>query len=211
LVLILGAVLGALLLDGKTAFSAVVRQDIASLARRSSLILAGEVLELRSFRAEYADIGEVILTDVRVRVDKAIKGQPDGEEVNVRLLGGQVGTTFQVCPDSARYEKGEKVLVFLREHQGALWNVGWLQGKYRLLQDGAPGVSATVEGKKGLPVAENIALDDLEARLRAYWESSEGAASAAPIQPAASSEPTGPQVRGIPDGGVIQTPAEEDR
>lgn len=173
-----------LCLGGPAASAAVLRYDLASLARRSSLILTGEVVEMESFRAEYPGIGEVILTDVRVRVERMVKGETEDEEVTVRVLGGRIGTTFQVCPESARYEKGEKVLVFLREHDGALWNAGWFQGKYRVLDDGG-----TVEGRKGLPLAENAALSDLETRLRALWESSGG-------EPAPSSASAGSAAEG---------------
>ncbi len=143
----------------------IVPYDLGKLARKSERILTGEVVELHSYRAPFLNLGEVIFTDVKIRIDDTIKGQPHEKEVTVQVLGGTIGDSYQRCPDSPRYTKGEKVLVFLRTYQGRLWNTGWYQGKYRLLQGEED--ETFVKGARGLPIAEKTLLADVEARIRA--------------------------------------------
>jgi hypothetical protein len=131
------------------------------MASKSRLIVTGEVVGLVSYRAPLGRIGTAIFTDVTVRIHGVLKGEPDDDTVTVQVLGGTMGEVEQFCPDSARYRKGEKVLLFLREYRGRLWNCGWIQGKYRLSADGA-----TVRGHRNLPIAADMKLGELESRLR---------------------------------------------
>jgi hypothetical protein len=131
-----------------------------SLARRSTRVVTGTVEQLHSYRAPFVDVGEVIFTDVVIRVDSVLKGDKGDEYLFVQVLGGRIDDVVMRCPDSARYAKGERVLVFLRPYSGKLWNTGWYQGKYRLTEDGS-----AVEGQKGLPIEETIDLDALKLRL----------------------------------------------
>lgn len=155
-----------------------------SLARRSTRIVTGTVERLHSYRAPFLDVGEVVFTDVVLRVDSVLRGDDGDEYVFIQVLGGRVDDVTVRCPDSPRYEKGERVLVFLRPYNGKLWNTGWYQGKYRLSKDGS-----TVEGQKGLPIAESVGLDELKRRIDRLVEPS-------------GSEPLSPDGGGgAPEGG----------
>lgn len=136
--------------------------SLERMALKSRLIVTGEVVDLVSYRAPLGRIGTVIFTDVTVRIQGVLKGDPDNDTVTVQVLGGTIGEVNQFCPDSARYRKGEKVLLFLREYQGRMWNCGWIQGKYRLSDDGE-----TIRGQRKLPIATDMKLTELESRLRA--------------------------------------------
>jgi hypothetical protein len=140
----------------------LVRYDFRELALRSRFIVAGEVLELTSYRAPFGDLGEVFFTDVKIQVEKALKGAPAEGVVTVQLLGGRVGAEGYLCRESAKYERGEKVLVFLRDYNQRLWNTGWLQGKYRIVN------GTTVKGAADLPITAEVPLATVEAWVQAY-------------------------------------------
>jgi len=175
------------------AWALLLRLNLDSLVEKSKFIVTGEVVGVESYRAPFLDLGEVIFTDVKIRIEKRIKGQPDGEEITVQVLGGEIGTQFQSCPDSPRYEKGEKVLVFLREWSGKLWNVGWLQGKYKLIQEGS-----VVQGKKDLPVSVDTPLSSLEADILRRVSESPPASSKPPL----ALTPASPLGTGTASGGA---------
>lgn len=118
------------------------------LLGRSRHVVSGEVVSLESYRGRFLDAGEAIFTDVTIRVLGAFQGGPFGGTVTVQVLGGRVGDDVEVCPDSPRYEVGERVLVFLREHNGRLWNTGWHRGKLRLGEAG-PALGAPGETGSG--------------------------------------------------------------
>lgn len=143
------------------ASAAVVPFNFAALTEKSKFILAGEVLALRSYRAPFHDAGEVIYTDVTIRIDKVFKGAPEGAEITIQILGGEIGQRWQKCLESARYEKGEKVLIFVRDYNNAVWNTGWFQGKYRLDATGSQ-----VLGVEHSPIPFNTSLAQVEAAIR---------------------------------------------
>jgi len=169
----------------REASAAVVAYDLEGLALRSSVIATGEVTALRSFRGPYLDLGEVVFTDVTLEITAWWKGTPatggssSTGQMTLRVLGGQIGTARQLCPDSARYAVGERVLVFLREYQGALWNTGWFQGKYALADDGA-----TVLGVPGRPVPTDLPLLALEVAVREILRGTSPVGSSSVLSPA---------------------------
>lgn len=144
-----GVVLLAHLLVCETASGALIRLDLEKITRKSRHVVCGEVTALKSYWADIPKLGRVILTDVTIRVDQSWKGSP-GKEIIVKVFGGEVGDEFQVCVESPRFSRGEKVLVFVRDWKfGGLWTTGWLQGKLRLV--GTP-TGTQVQGKPHLPI-----------------------------------------------------------
>ena len=146
----------------KQAGALVVPYNLEQLAQKSKFVLTGEVVELRSYRAPFQTLGEVIFTDVKIKVDSVLKGTVEGNEITIQVLGGKIGDAFQLCPESPRYEMGEKVCVFLREFNGKLWNTGWEQGKYKIAE------GLTVRGEPDRPIAIDMSLPILKDKVRAY-------------------------------------------
>jgi hypothetical protein len=141
--------------------AALIPLGLGELIGRSKLVVTGEVVAVRSYRGAFLDLGEVIFTDVTVRIESALKGtMPETREVTIQVLGGKIGTRFQRCPESATYATGEKVLVFLRDYNQALWNTGWMQGKYTLRAGGT-----AVAGEAGKPIATDLTLDQVKAEI----------------------------------------------
>ncbi|HVR75188.1 MAG TPA: hypothetical protein VMT52_12680 [Planctomycetota bacterium] len=178
------AALASTLLAPVSARAALVSLSLGELAAKSTSVITGEVTALRSYRAPFLNLGEVIFTDVTIRVESVLKGEPEIREITIQVLGGNIGRAFQICPDSARYEKGEKVLVFVKEYNGRIWNTGWLQGKYRLIDpsntdpgntepsDPAAAGGVLVKGDAALPIENDVPLETLRAALKALSPSS---------------------------------------
>lgn len=109
---------------------ATVLRDLRlpDLVTQADLIVTGTVLEQRSVRPV---AGGHIWTDVRVQVDSVVKGEARGEVV-VRQQGGRVGDEARFVPGNARFEKGERVVLFLLAHEGLYYTVGMELGKYTI-------------------------------------------------------------------------------
>ncbi len=159
----------ALGMPDRRASAAVITLTFEELTQKSKHVIAGEVTNLRSYRAPFHDLGEVIFTDVTIRIDRVLKGAPAGTQITIQVLGGEIGTQFQICLESPRYTLGEKVLIFVREYHHALWNTGWSQGKYALDASGA-----TVRGNPKMPIARDTALATIESDVRRLTPPSPG-------------------------------------
>ena len=147
---------------------AVMRLSFEELTHRSKWIVTGTVVRLESSLVSMAGVGECLVTDVTLRVESRVKGpeesgRPETSEVVLRILGGELNDTWQRCLEAPRYRLKERVLVFLREHQGKLWNTGWQQGKYTLLDDGQ-----TVHGRPLFPIATRLALSRVRGQIELY-------------------------------------------
>ena len=163
-----------------TGRAGVVELKLDKLSLRSGYIVCGEVLEVRSHRGKFLQLGEVILTDVRIRVSETWKDTPGQlpeitrqkktgkiTEITIRYLGGRIGDSWQKCPASPSFSKGEKVLVFARKFNGSLSTTGWFQGKYRLYQQGLePPGNILVGGGKHLPIRKSTSIEALRLQVR---------------------------------------------
>ena len=106
---------------------------LAELVERSDMIVAGEVLDMRS--AWTADRRE-IFTTVTLRTERRFKG--GGRNlVRFRVPGGTVGDTRMTATHSAQFMVGERALVFLTGESGRLPRVtSGEAGKRHLRTDG---------------------------------------------------------------------------
>jgi len=149
----------------------LIPYNFASLVEKSKYIVTGEVVNIRAYWAPFHGVGQVIHSDVTLRIARVLKGAGaevrEEKELTIQILGGQVGEARQICLESAEYELGEKVLVFVREYNGKLWNTGWLQGKFKLTFD-----SSTVRGGLTLPITRDLPLSTVENLVHYYLQPS---------------------------------------
>jgi hypothetical protein len=150
------------------------------LAQRSLVIVRGVVAEQTAVR-----FNREIWTDVRVRIEKLVRGQVQGDEVLVRQPGGVLGGLGMKVVGAARFRSGERVLLFLQPIAGGFFCVGLAQGKYDVFRDakGAVRVRRSMEGVALLtpwgtvdhpPAEPTPLLADFEARVSAIVRSVEG-------------------------------------
>jgi len=125
----------AVLAAGDANATLVEAFDIEDLAVFASEIVEGRVLDVRS-----AWEGRLIFTDVEVAVERCYKGPCAREVVVVRTAGGVVDDLEMVVHGAARYQPGERVLLFLEDIDGGRTRtVGLVQGKLRI----EPGLAGT--------------------------------------------------------------------
>jgi hypothetical protein len=129
-------------------------------------VVTGEVLGTHaSWNAE----GSAIITEAEVRVDEAWKGEPS-DRIDVRTLGGTVGTVRLEVEGAAKFEAGERVVLFL-DRVGDAWTpAGMVFGKLHVEGDGADAFAlgtlppATPGASRYETVS--ISMDELRAEVR---------------------------------------------
>ena len=122
-----------------------IHQDLQSLVQATPLILVGQVAGLQPGRVAGSGEGRLQFNDVRVTVEKRLKGNPAAE-----IIVEQVDTTGRVFTSEVgpAYKRGERYLLFLRPGEGERY-ITTTQGRY-LLKAGA------VRPIDGGPVADNL-------------------------------------------------------
>jgi len=142
------------------------RVQLGRLCQKSDSISCGVVVDLKCYRAPYLGHGEIIFTDVTLRITDRISGKFRGDTVTIQVPGGRIGEEFTYCANAPSYKKGEKVLVFLRPYNGRVWNTAWSHGKYRLRESGNDkSVEVLVEGRKDCPISKTEKLSEIRKRI----------------------------------------------
>lgn len=172
-------VLCALLLGAQTAAASVVEAlSLADLVKRSEHVVVATAGERMSRRN-----GNVIVTDVQLKIDEGLKGGSQrGDTLIATLLGGVTeGLGLQV-PGEAALPEGAQLVVFLRRTKESkdLRVVGMAQGALPIeVRSGKPmvqppshdvelmqrGADGTLQ-KGEAAVASELALPDLLTRIR---------------------------------------------
>lgn len=122
----------ALLLPGPTSATSLVHLDTRALTLESPEIVVGEVEHVRSY---WNDAHTRILTDVDLKVTRALKG---GETARLTLtqLGGEVDGARYAVPGAPLFAVGEEALLFVwRDRAGRAQVNGLAQGKFDIRRD----------------------------------------------------------------------------
>lgn len=138
----LGAVLGLGLLGlsllgpaPDAAATSLMRLGLSAMAARAQVVAHATV---ESTRSRFLDgEGGTIVTDVRLKVHRGLRGVRDGEHLTIQQLGGVVGELGQIVHGEARYRVGEEVVVLLAPRPGGLFTVGMTQGALHVHRDEA--------------------------------------------------------------------------
>ena len=85
---------------------------IEKLARGADVIVTGKVTERKS---NWNENKTRIYTRATLRVDEYIKGDRNGDVVEVTYPGGEVGEVGEIYSHMPRFEENEEVLVFLKK------------------------------------------------------------------------------------------------
>lgn len=78
------------------------------------------------------------MTNVNILVEKYLFNPKNLSlsNVTVQTIGGTINNKTMIAEDSPVFQKGEKVIVFLRQKNDTTFTVyGWSQGKYTILND----------------------------------------------------------------------------
>jgi len=163
----------ALVAAAPAAASTFVAMSGPELVRQADAVVQGEVVALTS---HWTDSGRLIVTDAVIRVDQVLVGTAPGK-VTVRTAGGAVGGYAVEAHGFPRFERGERVIVFLTGGDAGTSRVlGYQQGHIRVVTR-LDGVNLAVpqvdEGVRLLtatgqlaPAPRSVRLDEFKASVR---------------------------------------------
>jgi hypothetical protein len=168
------------LLGGVPAASAttLVRQSLGELVSTHQTIVVGEVLEANSY---WNPDHTFILTDLRIGITDAVKGDQGADVITVTLLGGSVDDLTTLIVGGAKLELGRSYLLFLnleglpgnlraltvREHVQGAFDVNpgrggdlvaQSQATRHPLQGDERGIRRPVGGDDGMPLDRLLTL-----------------------------------------------------
>ena len=145
--------------------TSLVRASLDDLVAANGAVVLGEVLDTYSYwNAE----GTFILTDVRFRVDNAIKGSLQDRELTVTLMGGTVGETTTLIIGGAELIPGNSYVLFLNDED--------LPGakSVRTVRDHAQGAFDVVMSGRGLRAVSQANQHPLVPDKSGYFDAAGG-------------------------------------
>jgi hypothetical protein len=157
--LLLAALLGSLLACPAAA-TTMVRLDTPALARGSHDIVVGHITGTSvRWNADRTSV----LTEVRVRVDRRLKGAPADELLLVQPGGELDGFRYSI-EGAPRFRAGEDALLFVwRDPAGRATVNGLAQGKFDIRPDPATGARTVRRPLPGLGFSDARSLRALAA------------------------------------------------
>ena len=116
---------------GHNAWAALAEVSTAELIHQASDVVRAEVVSISSAWNEKRDF---IFTTISLHITEAYKGTiSNASSINVIIPGGEVDGIGLGVEHAPRFEKGEDVIVLLRETgEGTYAVVGWEMGKFNV-------------------------------------------------------------------------------
>lgn len=110
--------------------STFLRMTPRELVAESYAVVQGKVLDTYSY---WHETGRVIVTEAYVQVERSIVGETP-TVVTLRTFGGQIGSFRVEAHGFPVFTKGDRVLLFLEEHEDGYTAVaGYQQGHFRVI------------------------------------------------------------------------------
>ena len=106
---------------------------------------------------------ETIVTRTTLRVEEVLYGSAP-VELELQQIGGTIGEKTVHIPGDAVFKRGERCVLFLRQHDGRWYLTAMEQSKYRLVED--PRFGLLMERKLG----DGIVTRDEQGSLVGYVE-----------------------------------------
>lgn len=147
-------ILGLLL----TSLTAKDPAHIKKLSKEADVILTGKV---KAKKSDWNKSKTRIYTRATLDVDEYLKGENDGNSVEVTYAGGEVGDVGEIYTHMPRFEEHEEVLVFLKKDKK---NRGYHvldgeEGKIKVLRQ--PGTKEKV-------TKSDLQIKHLKAQIKKY-------------------------------------------
>ncbi len=115
---------------GASTFLAISRGELVA---QSDAVVQGTVVKVNSF---WDESGRIIVSEAMIQVQEKIRGNAPSVVV-VRTYGGEVGDIRVDAPGFPKFERGERVLVFLTNAGATAEVTAYSQGQYRIVRDKA--------------------------------------------------------------------------
>lgn len=118
----------------QTSATVILYLTLEELVQRAELIVIGRCEEKTS---EWGVEREKIYTYITIAPERCLKGSECPPLVKIRLLGGRVGDMALTVPGTPRFQKYERVFLFLRRTPAFFYHViGLSQGKFTIIRKG---------------------------------------------------------------------------
>ncbi len=160
------AVAALALVGAQVAMATTVQKlSLQELTKKSNSIVMARVDDAYS---SWDAAHKEIYTFFTLRVIQPVKGNKGETTITLRQIGGTVGNIASIVPGMPSFKKGEEVVVFLTQKDGAgyPWVMGLQQGKYSIVtgKDGVKQVRNDLTGtellsKNGEKVTSTTAPD----------------------------------------------------
>lgn len=149
------------------------------MVAQSDAVVEGEVLNVHSF---WSRSGRLIVTEAIVRVNETIVGEAP-TSIILRTFGGTVGGYTVEAHGFPKFEKGQKLLLFVdNQADGTAEVTGYRQGQYQIVRDRAgvnmavptlePGVRLLTRDGRAAARPQAVQLDVLKNQIRGAAERS---------------------------------------
>jgi hypothetical protein len=157
-----------LLAAGAVHASTVIGLTVEDQARLSRYVVVGEVVGQRGVD----DVDNGIETEVTLRVTAALKGDVrPGQSLVFHTRSGEVDGEISTAIGEAVLRTGQRVLVFVEDIDGRLYNIGLSYGVFRVQENARGGASVVRALEDGLEIVggeeigNTFALEDIRTRV----------------------------------------------
>jgi len=139
--------------------SAIAKEDpekITGLTKKADVILTGKVTHKQS---NWNANKTRIYTKTTIQVNEYLKGQSNGNSVEVTSLGGEVGDIGELYTHMPTFENNEEVLVFLKKDnkKKGFQVLDGEEGKIKILKE---------DNSKAKIPASNSAIEDIKSQIK---------------------------------------------
>jgi hypothetical protein len=131
---------------------------IKNLSKRADVILTGKVTEKKS---SWNETKTRIYTKATVQVEEYLKGNSNGNYVEITYPGGEVGDVGELYTHMPQFEDNEEVLVFLKKDgkNGGYKVLNGEEGKITVLSDAKTKEKVT---------SSNLRIKDLKSQIKSF-------------------------------------------
>jgi hypothetical protein len=114
--------------------------SFAEMVEEADAILQGEVVEVSVYAEDYRGRA-VIRTKVSLRIETSLGKAVEGEQLELRFLGGELNGRALHVDGMPKFREGERVILFVKGNYRAVCPlVGWSNGRFKILRDEDSGV-----------------------------------------------------------------------
>lgn len=114
--------------------------SFAEMVKEADAILQGEVVKVSNYTEDYRG-RPVIRTKISLRIEESMGEAVEGEQVELRFLGGEINGRALIVDGMPKFRQGERVVLFVKGNNRTVCPlVGWNYGRFKINRDVDSGV-----------------------------------------------------------------------
>ena len=140
------------------AFAQLTSSDVERMSKNADIIITGKVTQQSS---SWNESNTRIYTQATIQVEEYLKGNSNGNSLNVIYPGGEVGDVGEMYSHMPRFVDQEEVLVFLQKDQS--------KSDYKVLYGEEGKISIIDDPKTGEKITtSNVRINSLKTQIKSY-------------------------------------------